>query len=202
MTKILLAFIFLPNILLAQTKSSSAETTWERTVSLYKTGELDSIKTTISFEKSKFQMRDNYELFYIYTDTLKNSFGGIDIGKLIFDYKEEFNYRKIGEWKSYYPNGKLFSKGNYNIGAYKVCRGAAPSIYGYEFKKGFWNYWYENGTQMAKGEFKLVKKKIKETPGTQIKIESNTGKNWKFYDVNGIMIKNNVKDITEIIRTH
>jgi hypothetical protein len=202
MIKILLAFIFLPNILLAQTESSSEETTLERTVSLYKAGKLDSIKTSISFEKSKFQMRDNNESFYIYTDTLKNSFGGIEIGKLIIDYKEEFNYTKIGEWKSYFANGKIFSIGNYGIGAYHICSGAAPRVHGYSFKKGFWNYWYENGTEMAHGNFILTKKKINESIGAQIKIESNTGKNWKFYDVNGIEVNNSLKDITEIIKTH
>jgi hypothetical protein len=202
MIKILLAFIFLPNILLAQTESSSDETTWERTVSLYKAAKLDSIKTIISFEKNKFQMRDSDELFYIYTDTLKNSFGGIEIGKLIIDYKEEFNYIKIGEWKSYYTNGKIFSIGNYGIGAYHICSGAAPRVHGYSFKKGFWNYWHENGTEMAKGNFILKKKEINESIGTQIKIEPFIGKNWKFYDLNGIEVNENVKDITEIIKTH
>ncbi|MBF6639854.1 hypothetical protein IVB69_00025 [Flavobacterium sp. J49] len=106
---------------------------------------------------------------------------------------------RIGFWNEFYENGQLKESGNYKLDSYKQCcvAGLCDEFYSYKF--GEWSYYHLNGKLKAKGIYKIGKK-IRNTNcegGAEINFGFIT-ENWKFYNEEGIEIKPNTSDITEI----
>ncbi len=103
---------------------------------------------------------------YIYSPPVENKFSINECGyfgnsKLTyetFDKGNEFSFigyyavnnygetslLKVKECSEYYPNGKLKSRGNYQIGSYTQCCSSGPCKQFYNYKIGDWNYYYPN----------------------------------------------------------
>jgi len=158
---------------------------------------LDSIRTPIAFYKSQ-SVIDSTKQFYIYRDTLFHSEGKYSTGYTIIDPFMEGNGIPIGEWITYYDNGKLFCKGNYKIGAYAICQAGGPHANYYAYRTGPWTYWYDNGLVMAQGEFPVIWKIFTDTCGDDRYIITHSTKDWKFFNDNGLPYHKN-KDLVKLV---
>lgn len=113
--------------------------------------------------------------------------GGIDSLKLEFDV---VNGKKEGNFRAYYPNGKLLMSGlmknNHNVGEWKYYydNGAIESSGYFEDDKpeGRWLWYYSDSTLKQSGYFHL---------GIRDSI-------WKSYDTSGVMIDSTVIDSTSM----
>lgn len=104
-----------------------------------------------------------------------------------------------GDWKEYYENGQLKENGKYQLDTYTTCCTAGPCPVYYSYKIGDWTYFHDNGNTKAIGTYKMGKKHIDTTceGGDRINFGYVTEK-WKFYDINGKVMKPNEELIKEI----
>jgi hypothetical protein len=178
----LLAFFFaMPFVLFAQ-KMNSPEIVWQKCVDLYKKGKLDSAKEKVCYFNDQYHLYDTSLTFYTYLDTLKYSDGFFAVGMIILDPCMSFEGRKIGIWIYYYPSGKIFSRGVFEVGAYTECQAGGPDAVGYNFKSGTWSYWYDNGKLMTTGDYKRGKELMRTNCRLDTLYNSSADNSWKCYD--------------------
>ena len=176
----------------------SPETIASKMYKLYNEGRLDSVRWKVTFYKNPFSSIDSLRWFYVYKDTLRFKEGSYAIGRKIIDPFMEYDGLLIGQWMAYYPNGKIFSKGYYAIGAYTDCDAGGPSASGYNYKDGFWTFTYDNGVRMASGNFKIIQiTKMIECGIDTLSLSIPTN-DWKFYDRNGNRSKHKERIIEKI----
>jgi antitoxin component YwqK of YwqJK toxin-antitoxin module len=178
------AIFFLPILSFGQTESGP-DIVWQKCINLLKEGRLDSSTVRISFLKNSFQRIDSIKQFFIQLDTVVYNDGYYSVGQSILDPFMEFNGQQVGEWKYFYPTGKIYSKGLFSIGAYTECQAGGPMTNGYSFKTGQWNYWHENGTVMANGIYKPITTIIKNSCGTDTLFLSKATAEWKYFNGDG-----------------
>jgi len=194
-----LSLLLLPFLCIAQTEISylpySSEIIKTKWNALRGSGRLDSAKAEVFFFKDYQSGIKSRKQFYAYIDTVRYDDNSYAVGKMIIDTLMEFDRRKIDEWKFYYPSGKVYSKGNFSIGAYTECEFAGYSVIGYSFKTGEWNYFYESGSLLAKGNYEPSQLQKKTNCGMDTINISNVTPKWIFYDNSG----NKLNDIDAIL---
>lgn len=129
-----------------------------------------------------FHILDSTRQFYTHRDTVVLSNGYRAFGVAILDPYMSFSGRKIGSWTCLYPNGKIFSQGNYGLGVYTICQAGGPNDVGYDFKIGQWSYWHDNGQLMTTGVFQQEKYPINTSCEIDTMYISKAGSTWTYYD--------------------
>lgn len=166
-------------------KENSPDIVWQKCVSLYNQGRLDSLTEKVSFTKDTFHRIDTAKQFYIHLDTFFYANKYYAIGQSILDPFMEFEGRQIGVWTYYYPSGKIYSKGKFSIGAYTECQAGGPMTIGYSYKTGQWKYYYENGATMTSGIYNPSKTNKNTECGSDTIYISNPTSEWIFFDTDG-----------------
>ena len=105
-----LVFVFSHFLCFGQ-KEKDPEIVWQKVVSLYKQGKLDSLTVKLSYTKDRFHRIDTAKKFYVSLDTFFYTNKYYAIGRSILDPLIEFDGQQIGVWTYYYPSGKIYSKG-------------------------------------------------------------------------------------------
>ena len=171
-----LLFYFLPAP--AQT---SPQSVWDRCVALYQQGKLDSIQGRIVHDHHCTRM-DSSRWFYVCTDTFYFPGGIYSTGKMILDPFLDFYGVQAGEWRSFYPDGRLLSNGEYGISYYCTCQGGAPGINGYSFRQNQWTFRYPDGSLMATGRYNVMPLNVDGYGWLNYSFISN---DWQFFDTCG-----------------
>ena len=179
-----LAIIILPLLSFGQTESGP-DIVWQQCFNLFKEGKLDSSTVRISFFKNSFKRIDSLKQFYIHLDTVVYNDGYYAVGQSILDPFMEFNGQQIGEWRCFYPTGKMYSKGHFSIGAFTECQAGGPMTNGYSFKTGQWNYWHQNGTIITTGIYRPITNIIKNSCGTDTVFLTKVTTDWKYFAADG-----------------
>ena len=179
-----LALLLVHFLSFGQTENSP-DIVWQKCLSLYNQGKLDSSTVKVSFLKNPFHRIDTVKQFYIHLDTFIYAGKYYAIGQSILDPFMEFEGQQIGVWTYYYPSGEIYSKGEFSIGAYTECQAGGPMTIGYSFKTGHWKYYYESEKTMALGIYK-PSKIIKRTEcGSDTIYISNPTREWAFFNEDG-----------------
>ena len=181
---------------------NSPDIVWQKCVSLYSQGKLDSSIVKIAFTKDPFHRIDTAKQFYTSLDTFFYKDSYYAIGQSILDPFMEFDGQQVGQWTYYYPSGKIYSKGDFSIGAYTECQAGGPSTLGYSFKNGQWKYFYESGIIMASGIYTELKNIVQTECGSDTIFVSNPTQEWKTFDTNGKAQTNRQDIIQRIINGH
>jgi hypothetical protein len=179
-------------------QTNSGHPTMQKLSALLKTKKADTIQVKVAFPSETIPLRDTIISLFAYTDTIQLKNGFYSIGLLTIDPFNEFNFLQINKWTMFYPNGKAFSTGNYQLGAYVICSGQAPTRRGYSYRTDKWTFWYENSKVMAHGYFDEKKTIQKENTGNQVILTSEIGGKLIFYNDKGQIIKAN-KTLTDKI---
>jgi hypothetical protein len=184
-----LLWLLLSSSLLASAQSDSASNSlWYTLAALSRQGRVDSVFITPQFFKDTFHRFDTPTIFYRYQDTIAFPAGFIGFGYSIFNPFSDYTSHYLGRWTFYYPNGRLFSTGDYISGAYTCCDYDGPRIARYSYKAGHWQYWYDNGTPLAEGTYQLVKHPVPTNCGMDTVYASVAGPGWTFYDRSGRIV--------------
>ncbi|HTL83326.1 MAG TPA: hypothetical protein VL651_16540 [Bacteroidia bacterium] len=111
------------------------------------------------------------------------------IGNVAFYWDSIKSSYKVGTWTEYFENGKIKSKGDYQIDSYITCCSSGPCFNYRNYKIGAWKYFYDNGQLEAEGTYKVKLVHINTTceGGDRVNKALITRK-WKFYDRDGKII--------------
>ncbi|MEZ4805200.1 MAG: hypothetical protein R2852_06890 [Bacteroidia bacterium] len=122
------------------------------------------------------------------------------IGTVALDYDSVKSDLKVGLWTEYYSDGKIKSKGNYEMDSYVTCCFLGPCRQFVTYKKGHWKYFHENGKLKASGKYKVKKQHIFTTcKGSYERVfNSRIDNSWHYYDEEGRKKKMTKKLIREI----
>ena len=93
---------------------------------------------------------------------------------------------RIKECSEYYPNGKLKSRGKYEIGSYIQCCASGPCEQYNNYKVGKWEYYFSNGQLMANCQYQTENFYIQTSCGEGDSIKFNTIKILEVFDEGGI----------------
>lgn len=151
---------------------------------LYQQGKLDSVQIDAIYYENGCPVTDSGRWFYICTDTFCFEGGIYSIGKRIIDPFFDFNFAQTGEWLSYYPDGRLFSRGSYGVGYYPVCQGGGPGIQSYSFRQHEWTFWYPDGRVLANGRYAIVPQQM-QAPRLPVVNVSMVTDDWQLFDEAG-----------------